>query len=992
MTHARFQLTWLLIGSVLLIGCGDDNDSNQAPTATPTLVATAVASVTPAPTGAATAPPTDTVRPEPSGTAAPTATATPESVLRGRVTGETGEPLAGVMVTAYDDAKYASVTVFTGVDGRYAFPEIPPGSYRMRARRIGWDDSFAGSVEVTEKGGTSDFSLEPTGDLNAQLPPTYFKSLLHWPNERVAGDFSRACANCHQIGDPRWREPRTRAQWDAVIDRMIGYGGVPFFEETREVLHETIASTFAIGAPAPRFAVPPPPQGDAVRAVIWEWEIDPVRRPGCHDIEIGRDGTVYTVGGVWTFNPRTGERARYPVQSGGHSVEPDANGDMWITAPGPEEIIKLDVTTKEFTHYKQPRIGDDLGSYPHTLRFDERGRIWYTLTRSNHVCLFDPATAEFTYYRLPPADPKDTGVPIPTAYGLDIAPNQTVWWSQLFGHRIGSVDPATGEVKSWRPPFDGPRRLSVGPDNVVWVPGYGSGELGRFDPVTETWKVYTLPTEPAGQELPYATLTDWSTGDVWITGSNSDTMIRFRPSSEEFTVFPLPTEADFTREIEFGDDGSVWTCTSDQELAQDRPGSGRIIKIEVRPPAGACGDGALELGEECDDGNAESCDGCSADCRLETGCGDGVACGAEECDDANARSCDGCSECRREVGQLCGDGVVNESCGEECDPSGDLCDARCQRVAVCGDGLIDEPEECDDGNARSCDGCSADCVIESGCGDGVVCGAEECDDGNDLGCDGCAACAVEVGARCGDGVVSATCGEQCDPPGDGCSVICTSGSGVLGARRITIGGSFYSSSLGSEVPLGDLTGTLDIAGGVIAPDGVAPLSVEGPVYYSAAILGGQFGTFCVRVDSCTGLIDCDGGTPVDVLSVMDSNGPGVNGLPPAITTRRGENAPAGALELDCRQTFVQLEPGAGDDCVAAGYPPSERIIYTTGTADALFVNGNPKVGTGVIRVSGEPFSCTGWQTTDGPGKLAGTFFVEEDRRAGDLANASVLDD
>lgn len=39
--------------------------------------------------------------------------------------------------------------------------------------------------------------------------------------------------------------------------------------------------------------------------------------------------------------------------------------------------------------------------------------------------------------------------------------------------------------------------------------------------------------------------------------------------------------------------------------------------------AGACGDGAVDPGEECDDGNNENGDGCSADCVIEP-CGNGV--------------------------------------------------------------------------------------------------------------------------------------------------------------------------------------------------------------------------------------------------------------------------------------------------------------------------------------------------------------------------------
>jgi len=56
----------------------------------------------------------------------------------------------------------------------------------------------------------------------------------------------------------------------------------------------------------------------------------------------------------------------------------------------------------------------------------------------------------------------------------------------------------------------------------------------------------------------------------------------------------------------------------------------------------------------------------------------------------------------------------------------------------CGDGVIDEGEECDDGNQNSEDGCSSGCVTEF-CGDNIVQAGlgELCDDGNQEPDDGC---------------------------------------------------------------------------------------------------------------------------------------------------------------------------------------------------------------------------------------------------------------
>ena len=40
-----------------------------------------------------------------------------------------------------------------------------------------------------------------------------------------------------------------------------------------------------------------------------------------------------------------------------------------------------------------------------------------------------------------------------------------------------------------------------------------------------------------------------------------------------------------------------------------------------------CGNGIVEAGEACDDGNTDDCDGCTSRCTLTAGCGDGVRCG-----------------------------------------------------------------------------------------------------------------------------------------------------------------------------------------------------------------------------------------------------------------------------------------------------------------------------------------------------------------------------
>jgi len=65
----------------------------------------------------------------------------------------------------------------------------------------------------------------------------------------------------------------------------------------------------------------------------------------------------------------------------------------------------------------------------------------------------------------------------------------------------------------------------------------------------------------------------------------------------------------------------------------------------------ACGDGVMQAGEDCDDGNTASGDGCESDCTLpvSASCGNGVRDTGEQCDDSNKLNLDGCdSACRFE--------------------------------------------------------------------------------------------------------------------------------------------------------------------------------------------------------------------------------------------------------------------------------------------------------------------------------------------------------
>ena len=181
----------------------------------------------------------------------------------------------------------------------------------------------------------------------------------------------------------------------------------------------------------------------------------------------------------------------------------------------------------------------------------------------------------------------------------------------------------------------------------------------------------------------------------------------------------------------------------------------------------SCGNGQLDQGETCDDGNTTSGDGCASDCTIEVplNCQDGQLDAGEQCDDGNNIPADGCEpNCTFSPPTTCGNGQldVGEQCDDGNNQDGDGCQANCILPVLtgCGDGVLGFGEQCDDDNNISGDGCRANCTVEV-CGDNLVDAGEECDDGNNISGDNCRAdCAgLEV---CGDDLFDPVSGEECD--------------------------------------------------------------------------------------------------------------------------------------------------------------------------------------------------------------------------------------
>jgi len=246
------------------------------------------------------------------------------------------------------------------------------------------------------------------------------------------------------------------------------------------------------------------------------------------------------------FDPATQQFEEWDLPPGTrpHGLVVDEKGTVWMTGNGNGTLLEIpfrDGKPGTMVAHKAPS-----GGGPHTIIFDGRDALWFTNQSANKVTRFERAGRKMTEF-----DTRDG------PYGLAMDKQGNVWFCQASGQRVGRIDAATGQV-SEVDLGDGslPRRIAAAMDGSLWVVRYGDGKLSRIDARSATLvKSYDMPAGESGR--PYAVTVDGA-GKVWANEIRTDTVALFDPATEKFRVFPLPTENEGIRKMIVDAKGRLW--------------------------------------------------------------------------------------------------------------------------------------------------------------------------------------------------------------------------------------------------------------------------------------------------------------------------------------------------------------------------------------------------------------------------------------------------
>lgn len=411
-----------------------------------------------------------------------------------------------------------------------------------------------------------------------------------------------------------------------------------------------------------------------------------------------------------------------------------------------------------------------------------------------------------------------------------------------------------------------------------------------------------------------------------------------------------------------------------------------------------CGNGEREAGEECDpQAPANGCtgtDACRADCTCGP-CGNGIVEPGEECDGNADSACPGGCIGETLAGECACMPAFEEACAGDCDRSGAVSVAEavvCASIAS-GSAALTSCRQCDaDGDGVVTRGevgtatahAIGQCPNLGVCGNGVQENVEECDDGGTCVGGTAAGSACAAATDCPQGA--------CLPfGGDGCAANCTPESDVLFdlvTGQVTDTGpvdgtSVLESRTGTLVgspPAVQQTYAFPANGRLVLTvgktrSGQRPVVVRANGLSSTASLEGLTGTVCACVRPVTdavthgpgnagsGVIDCLGIDGVDTtVTVTAGQGSAV--------ARAGLGAPGSArlrLQTELAQVFGQCfgtsaAYGAdGQFCTGDDGTPDVRTVLgleaTTGTASVSVRLQNGQ-GIGPFSANGAAFDCS----------------------------------
>ena len=474
-----------------------------------------------------------------------------------------GEPVAGAFVRVRSADLGLTFMVVSQDQGRYRTPDLLPGRYTVEGIGGEYQSSVSGPLEVRSgQQAKMDVALNarrPPSVERKQMTSDDYKAMM--PEGEAKTLLASRCVLCHGL-ERIVPTRKSRENWQETVNTMGFYlrdHNIILTDREKGVMVDYLAANYGPDVPRTRRegnAAPDPNrhlprtllQGAEAKYVVMEFRLEKDVTP--HDIAVDQDGIAWVserTGHVGRYDPKALTYTRYMAPKAEHPYElnaiaVDPRGHVWAMDNGLNtRMVQFDPKSREFNSYTIPPPPPPSSgrSAINTIRFME-GKVWGSGITSSRIIELDPVTREMKEF------PVTKGS---HPYGLAIGGGNSVWYAANYGDELVKLDPATGEISRYKVPTlkSDLRRMAADAEGNLWAGEHEGGIVVKVDYRTGKMTEYRTPTENSG---PYSIDVDIDRNLVWVGEHYADKVGRYNPATNAWAEFSLPSADTDSRRIE----------------------------------------------------------------------------------------------------------------------------------------------------------------------------------------------------------------------------------------------------------------------------------------------------------------------------------------------------------------------------------------------------------------------------------------------------------
>ncbi|HVB32866.1 MAG TPA: carboxypeptidase regulatory-like domain-containing protein [Patescibacteria group bacterium] len=511
------------------------------------------------------------------------------ATITGTVKGPDSKPFQGAFVEARNTTTNITTEVLSHEDGNYTVPNLPPGTYQLTIRAVGYKAApQSETLETADQHAMAGFSLEKGNVTWSEISVWQGQVLMpNTPGKNLffgqPGKNQGICFQCHDFQNRMATRQLNFQGWLGMVNYMrqdvVPYsigpnGSFPFTNKLADEAANYLASIFGPNSSLPASPADMPAYKSTVRkfsnqAMNIVYVVYPMADSTWLDFQLypptvegfPSDGYIWVANfgnanRVNRVNPKTNHDTTYmvpcPSAAGIHAIEVGPDGNAWFGEQGCNRVGKVDPKTGKVTQYQAPYLpgkkwGVRGGSKhdAHPMLVD--GKL-YVFASGSPATRLDPATGKFT------------AIPgIPDTYDvIQDKVNGKLWFTDLGHGPLREVDPKTLKTLMTFAPAVDPtnlhsHRIAISPKGILWFTCRWN-RVCRFDPKTRAYKEY-VPLGPNKDD--YAIDLD-ETGHVWYSMRNIDTIQRLNPKTGHIVEYPFPYDDITMRRFWRDEQGRIW--------------------------------------------------------------------------------------------------------------------------------------------------------------------------------------------------------------------------------------------------------------------------------------------------------------------------------------------------------------------------------------------------------------------------------------------------